>query len=432
MDTPPLQFAQAPDGTTIAYWVMGSGPPLVLNYGGFYASVADHWDLPEFRAFYQALADEWSLVCYDWRGYGNSSGEQGLENGADLDAVRGDAGLETLTLVGVSPGADVMPRYALEHPDHVARVVTWNATRHGAPLPFRTLFGLREDYPRLFHETWLLWRGWHEKSSRDQVIAMALAERGFSASTRFGRGLQDEALEKLRVPVDVVFSRDSELNYAEPARFLASRIPGGRLIGMPRRELDPHLGDIEPILDYFRSIHPGEVSALASAQAFRTILFTDIVASTPLLAQLGDAKFREVMRDHDAVLSALIQEHGGRVIKTIGDAFMVEFALPSAAVACAIAMQRGIQAQFADSEVPIRLRIGINAGEPIVDDGDPHGISVNIAKRLESAAPVNGILVSDVVKQAVVGKDFEFRDAGEVALKGFEEPVRAWSVSWTG
>ena len=188
MDTPPLQFAQAPDGTTIAYWVMGSGPPLVLNYGGFYASVADHWDLPEFRAFYQALADEWSLVCYDWRGYGNSSGEQGLENGADLDAVRGDAGLETLTLVGVSPGADVMPRYALEHPDHVARVVTWNATRHGAPLPFRTLFGLREDYPRLFHETWLLWRGWHEKSSRDQVIAMALAERGFSASTRVRTG----------------------------------------------------------------------------------------------------------------------------------------------------------------------------------------------------------------------------------------------------
>ena len=72
-----------------------------------------------------------------------------------------------------------------------------------------------------------------------------------------------------------------------------------------------------------------------------------------------------------------------------------------AAVACAIAMQRGIQAQFADTDVPIRLRIGINAGEPVEEDGDLHGASVVIAKRLESAAPESGILVSDVVKQMV-------------------------------
>jgi len=165
--------------------------------------------------------------------------------------------------------------------------------------------------------------------------------------------------------------------------------------------------------------------------AFRAILFTDVVSSTPLLAQLKDAKMRDVMRDHDAVLQAAVDEHGGRVIKTIGDAFMAEFAVPSAAVECAIAMQRGIQAQFADSDVPIRLRIGINAGEPIAEDDDLHGISVNIAKRLESAAATNGIWVSDVVKAAVAGKDFEFADQGEVSLKGFEEPVRAWSVGWS-
>ncbi len=84
----------------------------------------------------------------------------------------------------------------------------------------------------------------------------------------------------------------------------------------------------------------------------------------------------------------------------------------------------------ADSNVPIRLRIGINASEPVAEGGDLHGASVNIAKRLESAAATNGILVSDVVKQAVVGKDFEFADQGEVALKGFDDPVHAWSVEW--
>ena len=79
---------------------------------------------------------------------------------------------------------------------------------------------------------------------------------------------------------------------------------------------------------------------------------------------------------------------------------------------------------------PIRRRIGINAGEPIAEGDDLHGASVVIAKRLESGAATDSILVSDVVKQAVAGKDFAFTDQGEVALKGFAEPVREWAVSW--
>ena len=104
--------------------------------------------------------------------------------------------------------------------------------------------------------------------------------------------------------------------------------------------------------------------------------------------------------------------------------------MPSAAIDAAIAIQRGVRERFADSDVPVRMRIGINAGEPIVEDDDLHGASVVIAKRLESEAETDGILISDVVRQAVAGKDFEFEDRGEVELKGFEEPVRAWSVRW--
>jgi adenylate cyclase len=118
------------------------------------------------------------------------------------------------------------------------------------------------------------------------------------------------------------------------------------------------------------------------------------------------------------------------VVKTIGDAFMAEFGVPSAAVEAAIEAQRNIREEFADSDVPVRIRIGINAGEPIEENGDLHGASVVIAKRLESAADTNGILVSDIVKQMVTGKDFDFEDRGPVELKGFDEPVRAWAVRW--
>ena len=74
--------------------------------------------------------------------------------------------------------------------------------------------------------------------------------------------------------------------------------------------------------------------------------------------------------------------------------------------------------------------MGINAAEPIAEDDDLYGASVVIAKRLESAAPTDGILVSDVVKQMVIGKDFTFTGQGEVDLKGFGEPVRASAVEW--
>ena len=119
------------------------------------------------------------------------------------------------------------------------------------------------------------------------------------------------------------------------------------------------------------------------------------------------------MRDHDAVCDAAITEHGGRGVKTIGDAFMAEFSVPGAAIEATIAIQRGIRDRFADSDVPVRLRIGINGGEPIVEDDDVHGASVVIAKRLQSAAETNGILVSDVVRQAVAGNHCVFRNRAD-------------------
>jgi class 3 adenylate cyclase len=197
----------------------------------------------------------------------------------------------------------------------------------------------------------------------------------------------------------------------------------------PYSGLDAARASIVEPLSRFLGLPDGS-SAGPRSSPFRTILFTDVVSSTPLLTQLRDQRMREVMRDHDAVMEAAVTGHGGRVVKTIGDAFMAEFAVPSAAVEAAIEAQRQIREKFAASDVPVRLRIGINAGEPIEEAGDLHGASVVIAKRLESAAETNGILVSDVVKQMVTGKDFDFEDRGLVELKGFEEPVRAWTVRW--
>ena len=91
---------------------------------------------------------------------------------------------------------------------------------------------------------------------------------------------------------------------------------------------------------------------------------------------------------------------------------------------------RGIRDQFADSDVPICLGSGIHAGERIVEDADLQGESLMIAKRLASAGPPDGILVSDGVRHLLAGEDVAFTDRSAIALPGCDEPVRARSLAW--
>ena len=144
---------------------------------------------------------------------------------------------------------------------------------------------------------------------------------------------------------------------SEALRILAT-MPDARLVDLKNTGDSNMIG---PIVEFVLGTAEDE-SQTAAGSGFRTILFTDVVGSTPLLATLKDERMRAVMRDHDAVVEAPVMGHRGRVVKSLGDGVMAEFALPSAAVEAAIAMQRGIREQFASSDVPLRLRIGINAG----------------------------------------------------------------------
>ncbi len=93
-------------------------------------------------------------------------------------------------------------------------------------------------------------------------------------------------------------------------------------------------------------------------------------------------------------------------------------------------MQRAFTERNESAEEPIRVRIGLNAGEPIAEDDDLYGTAVNEAARITAAAKGGEILVSDVVRQLVKGKDFLFADIGERQLKGFDESVRLYEVRW--
>jgi class 3 adenylate cyclase len=121
----------------------------------------------------------------------------------------------------------------------------------------------------------------------------------------------------------------------------------------------------------------------------------------------------------------------------MGDGFLCSFSSAQRAVECAIALQRKFHEENPLMHVDdslhnegLRLRVGLNAGEPVAEDDDLFGASVIAAARIAAKAEGAQILVADVVRQLAAGKGFLFHDTGEHVLKGLEDPVRLWELRW--
>src|SRR4051794_22432778 len=163
-----------------------------------------------------------------------------------------------------------------------------------------------------------------------------------------------------------------------------------------------------------------------------TLLFTDQVSSTETLLRLGDDAAERLRRTHFRLLREVAGAHGGQEVKNLGDGLMVAFASAVDAVACAIGIQQAVHRHAGpEGDGTLAVRVGLNVGEPIVDEGDYFGTPVVVAKRLCDAAGAGQILASEVVR-ALVGTrgGFGFRGVGAVPLKGIAEPVAACEVAW--
>ena len=154
--------------------------------------------------------------------------------------------------------------------------------------------------------------------------------------------------------------------------------------------------------------------------------------STALTQRLGDAKAREVLREHERMVREALKSHGGSEVKALGDGFMASFSSATKALECAIAMQRAFAEHNEAAQDPIRVRVGLNAGEPIAEEDDLFGTAVNRAARITATAKGGEILVANVVRELAEGKDFLFANRGETSLKGFDESVRLFEVEVAG
>ena len=164
--------------------------------------------------------------------------------------------------------------------------------------------------------------------------------------------------------------------------------------------------------------------------AFRVIMFTDLEGSTALTQRLGDAGAMDVLRRHDAIVRGALERHGGTEVKHTGDGIMASFGSISSAIEAAIAIQRGFAEAEAATHMPVGLRIGMAAGEPVTDRDDLFGAAVQLAARLSSRADARSILVSSAVRDLATGKGFQFGALRSFRLKGFDDSVRACDVVW--
>jgi len=164
-----------------------------------------------------------------------------------------------------------------------------------------------------------------------------------------------------------------------------------------------------------------------------TVLFTDIVGSAALKTSQGDIAAQEMIKSHFDLLRRELESHGGREVKTLGDGLMATFVSPRSAVGCAIGIQRALADgnRAKPPEQQLQVRIGLNTGEAIKEEGDLFGATVDAAARICAKSGGGQILTSETVRGVVgASKDLHFRDRGRFRLKGFPERWRLLEVAW--
>jgi len=163
------------------------------------------------------------------------------------------------------------------------------------------------------------------------------------------------------------------------------------------------------------------------------VLFSDIKGSTAYFEKFGDAQGLAMVQRHNAMLFPVIEECGGRVVKTIGDAIMAVFEEPKGAVQGAIAMQRVLEGDRIGQpfEEHIHIKVGLHSGPCIVKDNDIYGDVVNVASRVQNQAEPDQILITEDLMGAAKKIGVQCARMGHTSMRGRVEPINIYAVAWS-
>ena len=450
-----IHFARAADGVSLAYTTVGEGMPL-LALGGWVSHLEMDLAKPEGLPYLEGLSDHGKrrLIRMDTRGTGLS--DRDVEDisvharALDIEAVVDALGLERVAIFAQSMNGPPAMIYAAKYPEKVSHLVlyatfAWQSHTGREPLGKALVDLIRAEwrigakavgefvYPHADKETAEVMSQYSMAAASGEVAADILEEALFHTDVR-------EYLPKLTMPTLVLHRREDQAFPVSCGRDLASLLPHAHFVPLSGDIHLPFYGDSQAIFDAVDEFlatadgHHGEGAGhepkpARVAPGLHIILFTDMEGSTPLTQRLGDARAQEMVRLHNSVVRDALRAHGGSEIKHTGDGMMASIPSASGGIDCALDIVRALDEHNREHpDAPIRVRMGLNAGEPVVEEEDMFGTAVQMASRIAGLAEAGQILVSDVVRQLAAGKGYLFSDRGEQPLRGFEDPVRVYEV----
>jgi class 3 adenylate cyclase len=434
---------------SLAYQVFGDGPVELV----FVAPMASHvellWTLPEFKAFMEQLATFCRVVMFDKAGVGLSDPVPHVrtldERAAEIEAVVDAVGFGNAVLFAAGDGGPAAIVFAATRPERTRALILYGSfsfnpagwdsiDRDPDELLAEVRAELDEDYmpsveqiTRLQEVGRAVRSGWGTGAALSIITPsvrsmrlLAMLER-MCASPGMARA-SFEAMFRIDVrailptitaPTLVINAREDPGFGVQAGRYLADHIPGARMLEVEGRDHAPWRTEPDKILTQIEEFLTGSHAAPPqSHRALRTVLFTDMVASTQHAAATGDERWRAVLHRFGEITADLTQRFGGTVVKSTGDGYLATFDGPTQAIRCAEALRTDAET------LGIEIRAGIHTGECELLDADIGGIAVHIAARICGQAGAGDILVSRTVRDLVVGSGTGFEDRGSVELRG--------------
>jgi class 3 adenylate cyclase len=447
---PKTRYATTPDGTHIAYQVLGTGPTDFVYVHAWISHVEIYWEWSAFRRFIERLGRSCRVILFDKRGMGLSDRlaaaptfDARLD---DIKAVLDEVGSERAALFGFGDGAALAAVFAATYPERTSALILWGGydlKQAWAPdHPWGTTWEQAEEETRRMVELW----GDEERAGEIAEVLQAGSKleqdpafgSWFAKMMRYAAGPGDvveidrvwwesdatHVLPAIHVPTACLIRPGWSDEDKSSVTWLTSRLAGTRVLEVPGSEFVPFAEQVEALADAITGFIGGVRAEEARLdRALATVMFTDIVASTVRATEIGDHAWSELVEGHHAVIRSLLARYRGTEVDTAGDGFFATFDGPARAVRCAQACVEAVRT------LGLEIRAGLHTGEVETIAGKAGGIAVNIGSRVANLATASEVLVTQTVKDLVAGSGLSFESRGEHSLKGIPDRWRLYAAT---
>jgi class 3 adenylate cyclase len=439
---PETRYARSGD-LHIAYQVFGDGPMDILWVPTWIWQVEHMWEQPWAARMMRSLSSFARVIMFDRRGTGMSDPVVGAptleEQMDDVVAVMDAVGSGQAAVLAMLEAGSMASLFAATHPERTRALVLyasaprftsapgyeWPLTKQEREAFIEESFGSEwgsgqrvidvafPDQDATFRE----WAGRLERLAASPGTAIALARNLNEVDVR-------PVLPMIQAPTLVLHRpKDPQIDIRH-SRYTAAHIPGARLIELPGEHTLPFGPGQEEWLAEVEEFLTGARHRPETERVLATVMFSDIVDSTRQAAEMGDRRWRDLLQSLEELVGRQLKSFRGRAVKTMGDGFLATFDGPARGIRCAAAIRDAAKDTFS-----LDTRTGLHTGEVEVIGRDVGGLAVHIAARVIGQASPGEVVVSNTVKDLVVGSGIAFEDRGEHELRGVPDRWRLWAVS---